>query len=223
MSEEFVLMHDFQTFSFHGCVELGGSLPKLKIFLRMNEYGSIEDLKNYIKQVSSFVSLFNLVYPIWSGKWISTHRRMDHAIGYLVHFARIAEELHLKPLSETLMYVVKVAEAWKDSFHRTRDRVHKLLRLRVATLKENLLHVEFVIPLSRGTRLTVERVGYFEDRFFYSIDGEKYGRNLNEEEFYGILRKHLARMNRSKPSYEWVFYKFEKFWNSLEKEASEDG
>ena len=68
MSEEFVLMHDFQTFSFHGRVELGGPLPKLKIILYMNKYGSVEDLKNYIKQVSSFVSLFNLVYPIWSGR-----------------------------------------------------------------------------------------------------------------------------------------------------------
>ena len=115
MSEEFVLMHDFQRFSFKGRVELGGSMPKLKIVLYMNKYCSVEDVKNYIKRVNSFASLFHLVYPIWSGKWINTHGSMDRAIGYLVHFARIAEELDLKPLSETLMYVVKVAESHKEN------------------------------------------------------------------------------------------------------------
>ena len=219
MSEEFVLMHDFQRFGFKGRVELGGPMPKLKIVLYMNKYCSVEGLKNYIKRVNSFVSLFHLVYPIWSRKWISSHGSMDHAIGYLVHFARIAEELDLKPVSETLMYVVKVAEAWKDSYHRTRDRVHKLLRLRVAVLRENLLHIEFIIPLENKIKLIAERIGVFEDYFCYSLDREGYACNLSEEEFYSILDKHLARMNRSKPSYEWVFYKFEKFWNSLEKEV----
>ena len=219
MSEEFVLMHDFQRFSFKGRVELGGSMPKLKIVLYVGKYGSVEDVKNYIKRVNSFASLFHLVYPIWSGKWINTHGSMDRAIGYLVHFARIAEELDLKPVSETLMYIVKVAEVWKDDFHRTRDRVHKLLRLRVAVLRENLLHIEFVIPLENKIKLIAERIGVFEHYFNYALDREEYSRNLSEEEFYSILDKHLARMNRSKPSYEWVFYKFEKFWNSLEKEV----
>ena len=216
MSGDLVFTHDFQDFVFHGYVELGGYWPKLKIVLYLNPApywttdAMLDELRNYIDRVNKFVSLFNMVYPLWAEKWISTHRQMNHAIGYLVHLAKTAEQLHLQPVSDVLMNAVKIANAWKDSYHRTRDRVHKLLRLRIASLREELLNLGFVINLNRETRIVVERLGY-EGELHYAIEREKYTRGISEAEFYAILRKHLTRANRHKHQ----FSELKAFWSSL--------